>query len=103
MNCATHEDTAAVAFCRSCGKPLCGQCTRDVRGVVYCESCLAARMEGAAPATVPVPPQTGYQQFTDQGLGGKVPPGPGSGPSPFGPRLIGRRPSWPGPRPGVGG
>ncbi|MGA2390655.1 MAG: DUF5668 domain-containing protein [Candidatus Sulfotelmatobacter sp.] len=82
MNCATHDDTAAVAFCRSCGKPLCGQCTRDVRGVVYCESCLAARMEGAAPATVPVPPQTGYQQFTDQGLGGKVPPGPGSGPNP---------------------
>src|ERR1700678_3647073 len=82
MNCATHDDTAAVAFSRSCAKPLCGQCTRDVRGVVYCESCLAARMEGAAPATVPVPPQTGYQQFTDQGLGGKVPPGPGSGPKP---------------------
>jgi len=42
MNCATHSDTAAVAFCRSCGKPLCNQCTRDVRGVIYCESCLAA-------------------------------------------------------------
>ncbi len=48
MNCATHSDTAAVAFCRTCGKPLCNQCTRDVRGVIYCESCLAARMEGAA-------------------------------------------------------
>jgi hypothetical protein len=60
MNCATHNDTAAVAFCRSCGKPLCAQCTRDVRGVVYCESCLAARMEGAAPAAAYVPPQTAY-------------------------------------------
>ena len=46
MNCATHNDTAAVAFCRTCGKPLCNQCTRDVRGVIYCEACLAARMEG---------------------------------------------------------
>jgi cell wall-active antibiotic response 4TMS protein YvqF/B-box zinc finger protein len=60
MNCATHNDTAAVAFCRSCGKPLCAQCTRDVRGVVYCEGCLAARMEGTAPAAGIVPPQGAY-------------------------------------------
>ena len=57
MNCANHSDQAAVAFCRTCGKPLCNQCTRDVRGVIYCESCLAARLEGApAPGTY-VPPQ----------------------------------------------
>src|SRR5580658_84625 len=86
MNCNTHGDTAAVAFCRTCGKPLCNQCTRDVRGVVYCETCLAARMEGtaSAPGFVPPqnPPQTGYQQFMDQGLGVKVRPGPSSGPNP---------------------
>jgi hypothetical protein len=86
MNCATHPDTAAVAFCRTCGKPLCPNCTRDVRGVVYCEPCLAARIEGTAPpaAFVPpgAPPQTGYQQFMDQGLGLKVKPGPASGPNP---------------------
>jgi hypothetical protein len=87
MNCNTHGDTAAVAFCRTCGKPLCNQCTRDVRGVIYCESCLAARMEGVAaapfvPVMPPQPPPTGYQQFMDQGLGVKVPPGPASGPNP---------------------
>jgi len=88
MNCATHSDLAAVAFCRTCGKPLCQTCTRDVRGVIYCESCLAARLDGtvAAPAAgftpVQVPPQTGYQQFMDQGLGVKVQPGPASGPNP---------------------
>jgi hypothetical protein len=86
MNCATHSDTAAVAFCRTCGKPLCNQCTRDVRGVIYCEACLAARMDGAAsaPGFVPPPaqPQTGYQQFMDQGLGVKVQAGPASGPNP---------------------
>jgi len=66
MNCATHNDVAAVAFCRTCGKPLCNNCTRDVRGVIYCEACLASRMEGQAPAagfmpvtqTVPPPRST---------------------------------------------
>ena len=66
MNCATHSDTAAVAFCRTCGKPLCNNCTRDVRGVIYCEACLAARMEGTAPAPGTVgfvpPVQPGYSQ-----------------------------------------
>jgi hypothetical protein len=60
MNCATHNDLAAVAFCRTCGKPLCGNCTRDVRGVVYCEPCLAARLDGTVPAAGFVPPQTVY-------------------------------------------
>jgi B-box zinc finger len=50
MNCATHNEVAAVAFCRTCGKPLCQTCTRDVRGVIYCENCLAARMEGMQPS-----------------------------------------------------
>jgi len=88
MNCATHNDAAAVAFCRTCGKPLCGTCTRDVRGVIYCEPCLAARLDSTTPAAgftpvvTPPPAQTGYQQFMDQGLGLKVPPGPTSGPNP---------------------
>jgi hypothetical protein len=83
MNCATHNDVAAVAFCRTCGKPLCNNCTRDVRGVIYCEACLAARMEGQVPAAGFVPQQTAYQQVTDQGAGVKVPPPrPGSGPNP---------------------
>jgi len=56
MNCANHSDQAAVAFCRTCGKPLCNQCTRDVRGVIYCEACLAARMEGTQSAPGYVPP-----------------------------------------------
>jgi len=43
MNCAIHNEIAAVAFCRTCGKPLCTNCTRDVRGVIYCEACLAGR------------------------------------------------------------
>ena len=28
MNCANHPDVEKVAFCRTCGKPLCANCTR---------------------------------------------------------------------------
>jgi hypothetical protein len=77
MNCANHPDIAAVAYCRTCGKPLCASCTRDVKGVIYCENCLAARLEGTPP-----PPPTVYQQVMDQDLGLKVPPSPGPGPNP---------------------
>ena len=48
MNCANHGGTAAVAYCRTCGKPLCSVCTRSVGGVVYCETCLAEKVHGTA-------------------------------------------------------
>jgi TM2 domain-containing membrane protein YozV len=47
--CAYHPGVPAVAYCRTCGKPLCENCKREVRGVVYCEACIAARLEGTAP------------------------------------------------------
>ncbi len=47
--CANHTGTAASAFCRTCGKPLCEDCKRDVRGVIYCEECIAARLAGNFP------------------------------------------------------
>ena len=41
MNCAVHTEATATGFCRNCGKALCAECTRDVRGILYCEPCLA--------------------------------------------------------------
>ncbi len=84
MNCATHQDTAAVAFCRTCGKPLCANCTRDVRGVIYCEPCLAARLEGTVPAAGFVPPQNVYPGQTVYPAMGTpaAGPRPSSGPNP---------------------
>jgi TM2 domain-containing membrane protein YozV len=58
MNCANHPANAAVAYCRTCGKPLCASCTRDVRGVIYCENCLAERLGAAQPA--PGQPVSGF-------------------------------------------
>jgi TM2 domain-containing membrane protein YozV len=55
MNCANHVDTPATAYCRACGKPVCATCARDVRGVIYCEDCLASQVSG----TMAAPPQPG--------------------------------------------
>jgi hypothetical protein len=36
MNCSTHPEVTAVAFCRACGKALCADCRRVADGTVYC-------------------------------------------------------------------
>jgi len=70
MNCANHPDLAAAAYCRTCGKPLCSNCTRDVRGVIYCENCLADRLQGVQPP----PPAPGFVAATPrEGTGGGGP------------------------------
>jgi TM2 domain-containing membrane protein YozV len=51
MNCANHPGSAGVAYCRTCGKPLCAICTRDVKGVIYCENCLAERLGATQPVS----------------------------------------------------
>ena len=72
MNCANHPDIAPVAYCRTCGKPLCANCTRDVKGVIYCENCLADRLQGVQPTVVP--PAVGFVPST-------APITPGTGPN----------------------
>ncbi len=61
MKCATHPEVDSTAFCGYCGRPMCAACRHEVRGMSYCESCLAARLQP-----------------------GGLPPilGPGGGPSP---------------------
>ena len=46
MNCAVHTDREATGYCRNCGKALCPECTREVRGALYCEDCLADLLAG---------------------------------------------------------
>ncbi len=92
MNCANHADASAVAYCRTCGKALCANCTRPVRGVIYCEDCLGAKMEGvptgAAGFVSGTVPQTAAQ--------GRVPPPPrpvgSSGPNPTVAGILGAIP-----------
>jgi hypothetical protein len=42
MNCQNHPELPAVAFCRSCGKPLCQSCQRNAQGTVFCEEHMPA-------------------------------------------------------------
>jgi len=55
MNCANHPQNPVAAYCRTCGKPVCASCTRQVMGVIYCENCLAERVSGSAPPPSLVP------------------------------------------------
>src|ERR1700757_4244604 len=82
MNCAVHNQTQAVAYCRTCGKALCEECKRDVMGAIYCEPCIAARLQGVPAANV-------YGASTP---GASVPPPPPPGapaPSPILAGLLG--------------
>lgn len=89
MNCANHPANAAIAYCRTCGKPLCASCTRDVKGVIYCENCLAERLAGVQPVTgqplnpvvptaVPIAPSTGPNPAVAGILAGFFPFGVGA-------------------------
>jgi TM2 domain-containing membrane protein YozV len=60
MNCANHPQNVATAYCRTCGKPLCSDCTRTVKGVIYCENCLADRVAGTTPPASSFQPAPGY-------------------------------------------
>jgi hypothetical protein len=51
MNCAIHTEVPATAFCRTCGKALCANCQREVMGAIYCEPCIAVRLQGNVPFT----------------------------------------------------
>ncbi len=53
MNCYKHPDVSAVAFCRTCGKPLCQSCQRAVEGTIVCED--HAPQQIVAPQPPPVP------------------------------------------------
>lgn len=52
MNCATHPETPATAYCRSCGKPLCDLCKRVSAGTIFCEE-HAPNASQAAPYSQP--------------------------------------------------
>jgi hypothetical protein len=52
MTCPNHPETQAVAFCRSCGKPLCDECKHAAQGTIFCDE----HMPAPAAASPPPPP-----------------------------------------------
>lgn len=67
MKCSQHPDVDATGFCRQCGKPLCPECTRDVRGALYCENCLASIV--SPPQGLPAAAGSGSHPGTALALG----------------------------------
>ena len=66
MKCPTHPSVDATAFCGQCGRALCPDCKREVRGMIYCESCLAARLQSSSFPPILGPgggPHTGLALF----------------------------------------
>ncbi len=61
MNCATHPDVPAIAYCRTCGKALCESCRCLAEGTVYCQEHVpvAAGAE-SSPYTAPAQPAPAY-------------------------------------------
>jgi len=88
MNCATHTETEATGYCRSCGKPLCPECQRTAQGTIFCaehaptasataESATGTTGASGAPPSSTPPPQE-WSPYTSP----VPPPLPGGVPSP---------------------
>lgn len=58
MNCANHPDQSAVAYCRACGKALCGTCQRTQQGTIFCEEHMPV------PTTEPSAAPAGFSPYT---------------------------------------
>ncbi len=48
MKCAYHPAADSGELCRTCNKPLCGQCAHQIKGRFYCQDCLVRGAEWAA-------------------------------------------------------
>lgn len=69
MNCAVHAELEAKGFCRNCGKAMCPGCARDVKGMLYCEDCLATNVAAPAPSADDGNPATAALLGVLPGLG----------------------------------
>lgn len=63
MTCSLHPTVDSVAFCGQCGRALCPECKREVGGMIYCESCLDARLRAST-----LPPILGPNVGPNPGL-----------------------------------
>lgn len=80
MNCYLHPETAATAYCRACGRPLCEQCRYSFGSTVYCQEHLPAANAGAgaqAGDTQSFPGYNPYAQTAPSGPNAPIQTSPG--------------------------
>src|SRR5271166_6325760 len=56
MNCVTHPELPAIAYCRTCGRALCEHCQRTSQGIIFCQDHVPAAPAAESPYTAPTPP-----------------------------------------------
>lgn len=56
--CVSHVSREAVALCRSCLTPRCGECVIKVEGVNHCAACHVKLFPPAPPRSIAAPPRT---------------------------------------------
>ncbi len=78
MNCQNHPDVPAIAYCRTCGKPVCADCRREASGTVYCAEHAPAAVP--PPYAAPPPPYTAPPPYAAPGVPPFAPP---AAPSPY--------------------
>jgi hypothetical protein len=84
--CANHAEKPAVAYCRSCGKPLCELCRLEEYGAVYCaEHSPAAQAAQSKASGFTAPAPAGFTAAPPPPLPkpGYVPPTSPYGASPY--------------------
>ncbi|HXJ04871.1 MAG TPA: B-box zinc finger protein [Candidatus Acidoferrum sp.] len=80
MKCAVHSEADATGYCRNCGKPMCPDCIRPVRDVLYCEDCLASGMGHTTPPSAQLAPSGIPPQAPVAGVPPALPAGIGPNP-----------------------
>jgi hypothetical protein len=48
MKCAYHPTAESGELCRTCNRPLCSECSHQIKGKVYCQDCLVKGAEWVA-------------------------------------------------------
>jgi hypothetical protein len=79
--CANHPEVPAIAYCRSCGKPLCEACRNESYGAVYCSEhspVIAKSVPANAPTGDAAPGFTAAPGFMASAA---PPPDPGARPA----------------------
>lgn len=73
MNCYLHSEVPAVAFCRSCGRPMCAACQRPANGTLYCQEHVPVLDPNITPGAS-TPGAANAQNPYAQPVGAPIPP-----------------------------
>ncbi len=64
MNCMNHPESPAIAYCRSCGKPLCEACRHMADGIIYCAEHAPVEAAAAPGPVAAHPAASEYSPYT---------------------------------------